>query len=279
MKVQKMALIMQAEGIGRGVSLTPDVVVGTSTEGQVALFEQMLMISEENVLARLFGGDNGVGNPSIAGFICNISSRSLSLSRGLTLRRHVTTVHVVGKKERCLSLKRNFCLSVGSPNVFGVRVKPVKISAFKGSAQNNESGGRASGSKISKNSIKLSYIPKERSPAIHQLFKKWLTMLRTQSPSQVVREDLGEKLPAREKIPLLIFVPMYLAVNVIYGTGVSKELTPLWVFGPLIVALYVKMFQWLYALYVFSFKQTVKVVTNLPTYYLLAYNYIARGSS
>ncbi|KAK1564355.1 hypothetical protein Q3G72_001402 [Acer saccharum] len=245
----------------------------------------------------------------LQGSYVTFPSRSLSLSRGLTLRRHVTTVHVVGKKERCLSLKRNFCLSVGSPNVFGVRVKPVKISAFKGSAQNNESGGRASGSKISKNSIKLSYIPKERSPAIHQLFKKWLTMLRTQSPSQVVREDLGEKLPAREevpethieiqkkgrgdvlkafwchfwdldatiKIPLLIFVPMYLAVNVIYGTGVSKELTPLWVFGPLIVALYVKMFQWLYALYVFSFKQTVKVVTNLPTYYLLAYNYIAQG--
>ncbi|KAI9173855.1 hypothetical protein LWI28_007627 [Acer negundo] len=236
-------------------------------------------------------------------------SRSLSLSRGLTLRRHVTTVHVVGKKEWCLSLKRNFCLSVGSPNVCGVRVKPVKISAFKGSAQNNESGGRASGSKISKNSVKLSYIPKDRSPAIHQLFKKWLTMLRTQSPSQVVTEDLGEELTAREevpethieipkkgrgdvlkafwchfwdldatiKIPLMIFVPMYLAVNMIYGTGVSKELTPLWVFGPLIVALYVKMFQWLYALYVFSFKQTVKVVTNLPTYCLLAYNYIAQG--
>ncbi|KAK0587995.1 hypothetical protein LWI29_032428 [Acer saccharum] len=200
----------------------------------------------------------------LQGSYVTFPSRSLSLSRGLTLRRHVTTVHVVGKKR-------------GSPNVFGVRVKPVKISAFKGSAQNNESGGRASGSKISKNSIKLSYIPKERSPAIHQLFKKWLTMLRTQSPSQVVREDLGEKLPAREEIPLLIFVPMYLAVNVIYGTGVSKELTPLWVFGPLIVALYVKMFQWLYALYVFSFKQTVKVVTNLPTYYLLAYNYIAQG--
>ncbi|KAL5813839.1 hypothetical protein ACOSQ3_024611 [Xanthoceras sorbifolium] len=262
-------------------------------------------------------------------------ARNLSWNRGLTLRRHVTTVRVVGKKERCLSLKRNFCLGVGAPHVCGVKVKPVKISAFKGSAQNDESGGGASGSKISKNSVKLSYIPKESeetitesskshndppqytsktnetiagSPAIHKLFKKWLTMLRTQSPSQVVSEDLVEELPAREmpethieiqnkgrvdvlravwcqfwdleatiKIPLLIFLPMYLAINVIYGPGVSKELIPLWVFGPLIVALYIKMLQWLCALYVFSFRQTVKVVKNLPSYLLLVYNYMAKG--
>ena len=109
-----------------------------------------------------------------------------------------------------------------------MRVKPVKISAFKGSAQNNESGGRANGSKISKNSVKLSYIPKESeetltesskshndplqytsktnetiagSPAIHRLFKKWLTMLQTQSPSQVVCQELGEELQAREEVP------------------------------------------------------------------------------
>ncbi|KAL6997138.1 hypothetical protein U1Q18_007261 [Sarracenia purpurea var. burkii] len=37
------------------------------------------------------------------------------------------------------------------------------------------------------------------------------------------------------------------------------------------------MLQGLSALYVFSFKQTFKLVKNLPTYYAAVYNYIARG--
>ncbi|KAH7510616.1 hypothetical protein FEM48_ZijujUnG0107900 [Ziziphus jujuba var. spinosa] len=146
------------------------------------------------------------------------------------------------------------------------------------------------------------------SPAIHGLFKKWLAILRTQSSSQMVDGILGEEPPPREisemehvtqdkgrseilkavwrhclsldatiKIPLMIFIPGYLAVNMMYGAEVSKELTPLWVLGPLIVALYVKLFQWLFALYVFSFKQTVKVIKNLPTYYMVAYSYISKG--
>lgn len=75
----------------------------------------------------------------------------------------------------------------------------------------------------------------------------------------------------------LCSVPLYLAVTLIYGVEVSKELTPLWTLGPLIVALYVKMLRGICALYVFSFKQTVKVVRNLPTYSLLTYDYVARG--
>lgn len=115
--------------------------------------------------------------------------------------------------------------SVGTPRFSGVKVKPVKISAFKGSARNDESGGRASGSKIAKNSVKLSYIPKESeetvtesskahnvplsyasetnetiagSPAIHKLFKKWLTMLRTQTLSREADEILEEEQPLKE---------------------------------------------------------------------------------
>lgn len=63
-------------------------------------------------------------------------------------------------------------------------------------------------------------------------------------------------------------------MNVIYGVDVSKELTPLWILGPLIVAFYIKMFRVLWALYVFSFKQTVKLIKNLPTYYAV---YISQG--
>lgn len=68
-----------------------------------------------------------------------------------------------------------------------------------------------------------------------------------------------------------------MTVNVIYGAEVSKELTPLWVIGPLFIALYINMFRGLCALYVFSFKMTLKVVKNLPTYCMVAYRYVARG--
>lgn len=73
-------------------------------------------------------------------------------------------------------------------------------------------------------------------------------------------------------------IPLYLALNVLYGAEVSKELTPLWVFGPLIVALHIKMFRVIFALYVFSFKQTVKVVKNLPSCYLVVRSCVAGGN-
>nr|GMD33027.1 uncharacterized protein LOC109170758 isoform X2 [Ipomoea batatas] len=84
-------------------------------------------------------------------------------------------------------------------------------------------------------------------------------------------------LDATIKINLLIFVPFYLAVNLVYGAEVSKELMPLWILGPFVVALYIKMLQGICALYVFCFKQTVRVVKNFPTYYMLANEYIVQG--
>ncbi|CAB4311162.1 unnamed protein product [Prunus armeniaca] len=231
-------------------------------------------------------------------------SRPLSWSKGLKLKQYVTTHHMVGRTDNCIMLKRNICLSVGASLMRGSKVKPLRVSAFKGSAQNDKSGG---------NDMPLSYASEANesiasSPVIHKLFKKWLRMLRTQSSCEVVDGILEEEPPPKEisetehdtqnkerdgilrmvwsnflglnatiKIPLLIFIPGYLAVNITYGAEVSKELTPLWVLGPLIVALYIKMFQWLCALYVFSFKQTVQVIKNLPTYYMVAYRYIAQG--
>lgn len=255
-------------------------------------------------------------------------SRHLSLSKMLTLRR----CYVVGETDRPLSLKHHVLLRVTSPRFSASRVKCLRISSFKGSAQNDESSGRANGT-TSKSSVKLSYLPNESdenivespkaqnvpvsytseadesiggSPAIQKLFRKWLTMLRTRSPGQLVDEISGEALPPRGvsetgtpvkerkqlikvlwchfwgldaaiKIPFLIFAPLYLAINVTYGREVSKELTPLWILGPLLVALYVKLFRGLWALYLFTFKQTVKVVKNLPVYYLTAYQYVVNG--
>ncbi|PON59679.1 embryo defective [Trema orientale] len=249
-------------------------------------------------------------------------SRPLPWIRGIKLKRYVTTLHIAGRKDDSFLLKRNISLRP--------KPKALRISAFKGNARNDEPGGRASGSKSAKNSVKLkesgdpitesskandvslSYTPEANesvsSPAIHRLFKKWLTNLRTQSSDQVVDDIIGEEpsptdiseselgtqkketnallkavwchflsLDATVKIPLLIFIPLYLAVNVIYGAEVSKDLTPLWILGPVILALYIKMLGWLFALYVFSFKQTVKVIKNLPTYFTVAYSYIVQG--
>lgn len=244
------------------------------------------------------------------------------------------TAHTVRRTSRCTSLKHSYPLRV-VPRILAPKTKPLKILAFKGNAQNDEIRGRSNGSKSPKNSIKLSYKSQESeeartesptvqnipnlyktsegdevdgSTAIHNLFKRWLALLRTQSVNHVEDRILKERLPRRVesgihtmtlkkekgeilkgmwcyflgldamiKIPLLIFVPLYLAVNIVYGAEVSKELTPFWVLGPLIIALYIKMLKGLAALYVFSFKQTVKVLRNLPSFYLLAYNHIAQG--
>lgn len=72
-------------------------------------------------------------------------------------------------------------------------------------------------------------------------------------------------------------VPLYLAVNVKYGAEVSKELTPLWVFGPLIVATHIMIIRGLCALYALSFNQTVKVLRKVPSWCILVNNYVFGG--
>ncbi|XP_055825805.1 uncharacterized protein LOC129894241 [Solanum dulcamara] len=260
---------------------------------------------------------------------CPLSPSSWTTGNKL---RHSVTKIPTGQKDNFISLKCKSCLRIGAPLVLKPKGKSLKISAFKSNSQ-NESGGSVGGSKSLKSSVKLSYVPHEseetsvESPraknvpisysveadettnyfAIQNIFKSWLTLLRTPSPNQVSNETVEEpyttetsetqkmvqekerihvlkavccfflSLDATIKIPVLTFVPLYLAVTLVYGAEVSKELTPLWILGPLIVALYVKMLRGICALYVFSFKQTVNVVKNLPTYSLLAYDYIARG--
>ncbi|XP_042039456.1 uncharacterized protein LOC121785150 isoform X1 [Salvia splendens] len=145
-----------------------------------------------------------------------------------------------------------------------------------------------------------------RSLAIQNLFKNWLMLLRTPLGTQPVERALEERseetseesnvvqnnerprvfkaawcyflsLNPTIKIPLLMFTPVYLAVNLIYGSEVSKELTPLWILGPIVAAFYVKMIRGICSLYVFSFMQTVRIVKNLPAYYMVVYEYLFRG--
>ncbi|CAA2956010.1 uncharacterized protein LOC111409917 isoform X1 [Olea europaea subsp. europaea] len=145
-----------------------------------------------------------------------------------------------------------------------------------------------------------------QSLAIQNLFKNWLMLLLAtqnqkvndvlEEPSSVETLERQNSLQKQErvkivkaawclflgldatiKIPLLIFVPSYLAVHLVSGSVVSRELTPLWVLGPVIVAFYIKMVQFICGLYLFSFKQTVKIVKNLPICYLVLHNYIMCG--
>ncbi|KAK7301553.1 hypothetical protein RJT34_12419 [Clitoria ternatea] len=257
------------------------------------------------------------------GLYLTSSSRHLPWSRRLKLRPCLTKHHMIGRTDWHCLLKRNICLSVGPPCFFASKIKPLRISGFKGSTQNDDSGIRANQLKAPKTSVRLgeseeaqnvplSYTSETNdslatSSAIHKLFKKWLTMLHTQPSSQEVEEIFGEPTPgispktlqeteikekskilkvawshflaldATIKIPLLIFVPFYLAVNVKYGAEVSKELAPLWIFGPLIVAIYIQIIRGLCALYAFSFNQTVNLIKNLPSYCILVYGYVFCG--
>ncbi|CAJ1943822.1 unnamed protein product [Sphenostylis stenocarpa] len=260
------------------------------------------------------------------GLFVAFSSRNLLCSKRLKLKQCLSKRHLIGRADW------HYILSVGPSHICRSKLKPLKISGFKGGAKNDDSVTSANGLKVPnhKNSVRLdesvefkSESPKANhvplscaseanenlavSPGIHKLLKKWLTMLRTPPPNQGEEEILGEPPPevlpeslqgtqktvkaqslkavwshflaldATIKIPFLIFAPFYLAVNVVYGAEVSKELTPLWVLGPLIVALYVMMMRWLCALYIFSFKQTVKVIKNSPSYFMLAYIYVFCG--
>lgn len=122
-----------------------------------------------------------------------------------------------------LEIFLTFLCRVGPPRLCFPKVKSLRVSSFKGSAQNDGSGGGRSG-KVSQNSVRLSYVPKESeettvessnacdvpishapgtngnvagSAAIHKLFRKWLTMLTTQSSDQLADEILGEAPPPR----------------------------------------------------------------------------------
>lgn len=99
--------------------------------------------------------------------------------------------------------------SVGPPCFCVSKLKPLRISGFKGSTLNDDSGNRANRFKAPKTSVRLgesgeahnvplSYASETNdsletsSSGIHRLFNKWLTMLRTQPSSQEPEEIFEE---------------------------------------------------------------------------------------
>ncbi|TYI72618.1 hypothetical protein E1A91_D07G073400v1 [Gossypium mustelinum] len=226
-------------------------------------------------------------------------SRPLSRWKGLTLKRHVVTVHMLGRRERGIS-RHSVCSSIGAPHTCGSKVKNVGISTFKGSGQNNESRGRTNNAFLSKNTIKVSYVPKDReetmiessnvhnvplayasetsenhlgSPAIQKLFKKWIMILLSQSPHQVMDEVTGVGPPPRDTSETQIGTQ---------SNGKSEILKMVWShFWDMDVTIKLPILllilRGLCALYILCLKQTLQIVGNLPTYYVVAYNYIAHG--
>lgn len=116
------------------------------------------------------------------------------------------------------SCKGFLVFSVGPPCIIGYTHKSLRISAFKGGAQNDESVTRTNGLKVPKTSVRLgesgeaksespkvpdaphSYASETNeslalSPAIHRLFKKWIAILRTKPSTQKEEEILGEPPP------------------------------------------------------------------------------------
>ncbi|URE00289.1 Nuclear protein 96 [Musa troglodytarum] len=187
--------------------------------------------------------------------------------------------------------------------------KGFKVSSFKSNTQND--GPEKRNSKISRPPVQISEgtdSTTARSLAIQRLFRNWLVMLRTHTSNHTMDDNvsgtaaqsvssesqhgtMGRQaakvlktalvyflgLDAAVSIPLVIFIPWYLTVKTVYGAEVTKELMPLWIFGPLIFALYIKIIQGLCSLYVFFFTQAIKLIKNLPRYSLLVYNFIAEG--
>ncbi|KAK9682276.1 hypothetical protein RND81_10G062200 [Saponaria officinalis] len=233
--------------------------------------------------------------------------RSIS-THAYTLRSVCRCVcEVKGKRFRISSFKGNIQNDGGDSSNKSKRSKnPVKISTAPQIKDETLSESTTA------HDLSVSYASESDktisgSKVIRRLFEKWLNILHTGAANETgndVVEGPPQVDPPREQkttitngrreilkvvlcyflgldatftIPLIIFVPLYLAINVVYGTEVSRELTPLWVIGPLIVALYVKLVRGIVALYVFSFKQTIKIIKNLPTYYSIAYEYIVEG--
>lgn len=183
------------------------------------------------------------------------------------------------------------CLGVQPPLIYGSKRKSLRISyRLRGSRSEGNEDILSGLSKVQNgraHSTPDADVTTTGSIALHNLFKSWLTFLpmasqnkeetlegpssngRVETDQELLKGGIPETvwcnflgMDATLKIPAIIFIPLFLIVNMKYGGQVAKELTPLWIGGPLVVALYMKTVLVICSLYVFSFNKSVKVVNN-----------------
>lgn len=208
------------------------------------------------------------------------------------------------KQAEFVFLKHSSRLCIMYPHIHGSNRKSLILSSLKGGIQDSKETLNVE-PKVQniQPPVTLESIGTiAGSAAVQNLFKSWLTLLRKPSPCQVSEgilegpflktveaenkieiSESGETSKkvwsdflgshATIKIPAMCFMLMYIAVNIKYGDEVAKELTPLWIGGPLIMALYMTTVQVITSLYIFSFRQSVKLLKKSP----MVYDYVASG--
>ncbi|CAI9267236.1 unnamed protein product [Lactuca saligna] len=163
--------------------------------------------------------------------------------------------------------------SVGPSFIHGSKRKSLRVSSFESSNQGDEYLDRVRGSKWAKSPYissngGLTSLPTS-SPSQDRTLEGHSCNERVETDHEIMKCGILKRiwcnflsLDAKIKIPMIIFIPLFLTVNIKYGAHVTKELIPLWIGGPLLLALYIKIVHVIYSLYVFSFKQSVKLVNN-----------------
>ncbi|XP_031501153.1 uncharacterized protein LOC116264860 [Nymphaea colorata] len=246
-------------------------------------------------------------------FPTSTSRSSLPCSKAVKIKPSLA-LRLVGRINQNNQSKHRLLFSVGNRPILLSSRKPFRVSSFKGNPSNDEPDIRTDDSRSSNSSVQLSYATQQKEEASagshdkQRIFSKWLLMLWSSSPVEQVDEIVNERPHESEsdtvkhdhlqtaavkllnailraflgldlaiKLPLVIFVPFYLAVSAIYGGEVVKDLTPLWTLGPAIVFLYVKLVEGLCSLYVFTFKQAILLLKRAPGFLLWLYSYIKEG--
>lgn len=131
------------------------------------------------------------------------------------IRLCLNYMHIIFISASCKGLHVS---SVGPPHIRGSKLKPLRITGFKSSDQNDDSETRANELKVRKTSVRLEENGAVKSESlkahdvslscasdaseshaassgIHKLFKSWLTILLTPSLNQGVEEISGELPP------------------------------------------------------------------------------------
>ncbi|KAF3772785.1 hypothetical protein EJ110_NYTH54238, partial [Nymphaea thermarum] len=198
-----------------------------------------------------------------------------------------------------------FVCSIGNPPILLSSRKPFRVSSFKGNPSNDEPDIRTDDSRSSNSSVQLSYATQQKEEASagshdkQRIFSSPVEQVDEtvnkrphESESDTVKRDHLQRaavkllnailraflgLDLAIKLPLVIFVPFYLAVSAIYGGEVVKDLTPMWTLGPAVVFLYVKLVKGICSLYVFTFKQAILPLKRTPGFLLWLYSYIKEG--